>query len=81
MEFIVEGLLRGRFKERFEGYRIAREIGIMNADDIAEIENMNPLPDKMGEKYFVPANWIDLKNAGTIESFVKQNPKKPEDDK
>lgn len=57
-EHVIEGLLRGDMKSRFEGYRIGREIGVYSADDILEMENRNPLPDGKGEVYFVPLNWV-----------------------
>jgi len=59
-EFVVEGLLRGDFKSQMEGFRIGREIGIYNADDILEIQNRNPLPDDAGQKYYVPLNWQEV---------------------
>jgi HK97 family phage portal protein len=49
-------LLRGDMKTRFEAYRIAREGGWMNADDIRELEDRNPLPDGQGKPYLVPSN-------------------------
>lgn len=57
-EHVVEGLLRGDMKSRFEAYRIGREIGLYSADDLAEMENRNPLPDGKGQVYFVPLNWV-----------------------
>lgn len=58
-EHLVEGLLRGDTKSRFEAYRIGREIGLYSADDLAEMENRNPLPDGKGEGYYVPLNWVE----------------------
>lgn len=57
-EHVIEGLLRGDMKTRFEGYKAGREIGVYNADDIAEMENRNPLPDGRGQVYMVPLNWV-----------------------
>lgn len=54
---VVEGLLRGDMKSRFESYRIGREMGVYSADDILELEDRNPLPNQQGEVYFVPLNW------------------------
>lgn len=55
---VVEALLRGDTKSRFESYRIGREIGLYNADDLAELEDRNPLPDDKGQTYYVPLNWV-----------------------
>ena len=57
-EFLIEGLLRGDTKARFDAYSIARQWGWMSANDIREKENQNPLPDKQGDIYLVPMNMI-----------------------
>ena len=59
-EFLVDGLLRGDMKSRYEAYAIARSNGWMSADDIRESENMNPLPDEKGEIYLVPLNMVPV---------------------
>lgn len=61
-EFNVDGQLRGDFKTRMEGYAIARQNGWMNADEIRSLENMNPLPDGLGQRYLEPLN---MQPAGT----------------
>jgi len=76
-EFLIEGLLRGKLSERYAAYAIARQWGWFSADDVREIENMNPLPDKGGEMYLVPMNMIDAKNAGKMPEENKPE-KKPE---
>lgn len=76
-EFLIEGLLRGKLSERYTAYAIARQWGWFSADDVREIENMNPLPDKGGEMYLVPMNMIDAKNAGKMPEENKPE-KKPE---
>lgn len=49
-------LLRGDLKSRYEAYQIARQNGWMNADEIRELEDRNPLPEGEGEQYIVPGN-------------------------
>jgi len=58
VEFLVEGLLRGDFVSRNQGYATARQWGWMSANDIRELENMNPLPDSQGDIYLIPMNMI-----------------------
>jgi len=58
VEFLVEGLLRGDFVSRNQGYATARQWGWMSANDIRELENMNPLPDNQGDIYLIPMNMI-----------------------
>jgi len=55
-EFSVDGLLRGDFLKRMQGYAIGRQWGWLNADEIREKENMNPLPDDKGQIYLEPLN-------------------------
>ena len=52
IEHDLNGLLRGSFKERFEGYRTAREIGVYSANDIRRIENENAIDG--GDEYMRP---------------------------
>jgi len=55
-EFLIEGLLRGDIKTRYEAYAIGRQWGWLSADDIRERENMNKLPDGKGGAYLTPLN-------------------------
>ncbi len=56
-QFNIDGLMRGAYKERMEGYAIARQNGWMSANDIRELENMNPLTDDQGgNAYLVNGN-------------------------
>jgi HK97 family phage portal protein len=56
VKFNVNGLMRGDIKTRFETYQIARQNGLMNADEIRALEDQPPLPDGAGEEYWRPAN-------------------------
>lgn len=60
VEFLVDGLLRGDIKSRYEAYAVARQNGFMNGDEIRERENMNPMPDGQGEVYFAPLNMVPI---------------------
>jgi len=66
-EFLVEGLLRGDTESRYKAYAIGRQNGWLSADDIRELENMNPLPDGQGKVYLVPLNMIPANMVGTEE--------------
>ncbi len=70
-EFLVDGLLRGDIKSRYEAYAIGREKGWLSADDIRELENMNPLPDGQGKVYLVPLNMVP---ANSLVSQPTQQP-------
>ncbi len=55
---VIDGLLRGDIKSRYEAYSIGRQNGWLSADDIREKEDMNPLPDGQGKTYLIPLNMI-----------------------
>lgn len=58
VEHLLDGLLRGDIQRRYSAYSIGRQNGWLSADDIRELENMNPLPDGQGKLYLVPMNMI-----------------------
>jgi HK97 family phage portal protein len=61
-EFLVDALLRGDIVSRFEAYSQGRNWGWLSADDIRELENMNPLPGGIGQSYLIPSNMIPIKS-------------------
>lgn len=63
-EFLLDGLLRGDTASRYSAYAIGRQWGWLSADDVRELENMNPLPDGQGEMYLVPMNMVTANMAG-----------------
>lgn len=70
----IKGLLRGDFKTRMEGYRIAREGGWYSVNDIRELEDESPIEN--GDIYIQPLNF---KEAGA-EDPVKEVPILPAKD-
>ncbi len=57
-QFNLDGLMRGSYKERMEGYSIARQNGWMTANNIRELENMNPIPkEEGGDALLVNETW------------------------
>jgi len=63
-EHAVSGLLRGDIEKRYTAYATAISNGLMNADEVRELENLNPQSEGQGEKYYVPLNWIPKEDAG-----------------
>lgn len=62
IKFNLDGLQRGDYKTRMEGYAIGRQNGWLNANDIRELEDLNPIPDEEGgNEYAVNGNMIPLK--------------------
>jgi HK97 family phage portal protein len=61
-KFSVEGLLRGDYKSRMEGYAVARQNGWMSANDIRELEDMDHIPaEEGGDAYLANGNLRSLK--------------------
>lgn len=56
----LKGMLEGDFKTRMEGYRIAREGGWKNADEIRALEDEAPIPDGKGQIFLQPMNFKEL---------------------
>jgi len=65
IKFNVDGLLRGDYQSRMQGYAVGRQNGWLSANDIREMENMNPIPDEEGGNlYLINGNLTKLKDAG-----------------
>lgn len=56
IKFNVDGLLRGDIKARFDAYQVAKQNGWLNADEIRELEDLNPMPAGKGQDYWQPIN-------------------------
>ena len=66
-KFNVEGLLRGDYQSRMNGYAIGRQNGWMSANDIRELENLDRIPaEDGGDLYLINGNMLPLKNAGAF---------------
>lgn len=61
-KFNTNGLLRGDTAARTAYYNTMRQNGVMCADEIRELEDMNAIPDGQGRIYAINGNMIDLKN-------------------
>ncbi len=62
-EHLVDALLRGDIKTRYEAYAMGRQWGWYSANDIRELENENPIPGKGGDVYLVPLNMVPSSQA------------------
>lgn len=58
-KFNTSALLRGDVKTRFESYNLGRNMGVYSANDIRELEDMNPI--KNGDIYLQPLNMEEAK--------------------
>ena len=64
-KFNVEGLLRGDYQSRMQGYAVARQNGWMSANDIRTLENLDKIPaEDGGDLYLINGNMLPLNKAG-----------------
>ncbi|HFI0739098.1 TPA: phage portal protein [Streptococcus suis] len=76
VKFNVDGLLRGDYQSRMNGYAIGRQNGWLSTNDIRELEDLNLLSDEEGGNlYLINGNMTKLKDAG---GFMKQAPPEQE---
>lgn len=65
IRFNVDGLLRGDYKSRMEGYAVGINNGFMSPNDARRLENMDLIPpEKGGDNYLIQGAMIRLEDAG-----------------
>lgn len=57
LEHQVDGILRGDFKTRMDGYAVARQGGWLSANDIRRLENLNRISN--GDIYLQAVNYVE----------------------
>ena len=83
VKFNVEGLLRGDYASRMNGYATARQNGWMSANDIRELENLDRIPaEDGGDLYLVNGNLCPLSMAGAAYNSQgkEENPDEKSDE-
>ena len=79
IKFNVDGLLRGDYESRMNGYAIGRQNGWMSANDIRELENLDRIPAELGgDLYLINGNMTKLEDAGLFAN--KNNGKENSED-
>ena len=73
IKFNVDGLLRGDYQSRMNGYATARQNGWMSANDIRELENLDRIPaEDGGDLYLINGNMTKLADAGIFAASGKE---------
>ena len=73
IKFNVDGLLRGDYQSRMNGYAIGRQNGWMSANDIRELENLDRIPEALGgDLYLINGNMTKLQDAGIFAESGKE---------
>lgn len=78
-KFNVDGLLRGDYQSRMNGYATARQNGWMSANDIRELENLDRIPaEEGGDLYLINGNMTKLEDAGIFAATAPQETEEPD---
>ena len=73
IKFNVDGLLRGDYQSRMNGYAVGRQNGWLSANDIRELENMDQISDEEGGNlYLINGNMTKLIDAGIFAGNGKE---------
>ena len=73
-KFNVDGLLRGDYQSRMNGYATARQNGWMSANDIRELENLDRIPEEAGgDLYLINGNMTKLADAGIFAAGASES--------
>lgn len=63
-KFNADGLMRGDFSSRMNGYAVGRQNGWLSANDIRQLEDMNKIPaEQGGDLYLLNGNMITANTA------------------
>ena len=79
VKFNLEGLLRGDYQSRMNGYAIGRQNGWMSANDIRELENLDRIPaEEGGDLYLINGNMLPMRDAGAFANTTPNDRGKEE---
>lgn len=82
-KFNVDGLLRGDYQSRMNGYAVGISNGFLSPNDVHRLENMDLIPaDQGGDDYYLNGGYVKLKDAGIAQqnkaAAMQQNQPKEE---
>lgn len=78
-KFNLDGLLRGDYQSRMNGYAIGRQNGWMSANDIRELENLDRIPaEEGGDLYLINGNMLPMRDAGAFANITPNDSGKEE---
>lgn len=82
-KFNVDGLLRGDYQSRMNGYATGISNGFLSPNDIHRLENMDLIPaEEGGDDYYLNGGYVKLRDAGKFaqakQAAAEQNQPKAE---
>ena len=81
-KFNVDGLLRGDYQSRMQGYATGISNGFLSPNDCRRLENMDLIPaEKGGDDYYLNGGYVKLQDAGKQQITQEQPPEEPENRK
>ena len=76
-KFNVDGLLRGDYQSRMQGYATGISNGFLSPNDIHRLENMDLIPaEKGGDDYYLNGGYVKLEDAGKNVTATPAQPDK-----
>ncbi len=73
-KFSMQAILRADMSARATFYNKLFQMGVLSPDDIRALEDLNPLPNGTGAKYYIPMNLVPIEDAGKVAAAkVKSN--------
>ena len=76
-KFNVDGLLRGDYASRMQGYATGISNGFLSPNDCRRLENLDLIPpEKGGDDYYLNGGYVKLQDAGKDRIPTEQQPKK-----
>ena len=76
-KFNVDGLLRGDYQSRMNGYATGISNGFISPNDARRLENMDLIPaDQGGDDYYLNGGYVKLKDAGAFANNGNPAPQK-----
>ena len=85
-KFNVDGLMRGDYKSRMDGYAVGFANGFLSPNDIRRLENMDLISaEDGGDDYYLNGSYTKLKDAGSayganqVAEQEKQQSQQPEE--
>ena len=65
-KFNIDGLMRGDYQSRMNGYAVGFSNGFLSPNDIRRLENMDLIPaEQGGDDYYLNGSYTKLRDAGS----------------
>ena len=78
-KFNVDGLLRGDYQSRMQGYATGISNGFLSPNDVRDLEGFNRIPEeKGGDDYYLNGGYGRLQDAGRREKSNEPEPQEEE---